>query len=40
MIKLSRIFLYHWHRFDWHVLDVQDSLYLAGHNGSGKSSNS
>ncbi len=38
MIKLSRIFLYHWHRFDWHVLDVQDSLYLAGHNGSGKSS--
>ncbi|MCA0354986.1 MAG: hypothetical protein LCH85_23570 [Chloroflexi bacterium] len=38
MIKLSRIFLYHWHRFDWHMLDVQDSLYLAGHNGSGKSS--
>ncbi len=38
MIKLSRIFLYHWHRFDRHVLDVQDSLYLAGHNGSGKSS--
>jgi uncharacterized protein YPO0396 len=37
-ISLSRIFLHNWHRFKHHVIDVQDSLYLAGHNGSGKSS--
>lgn len=38
MLSLTRIFLYNWHRFHDHILDVQDSLYLAGHNGSGKSS--
>ncbi len=38
MLSLTRIFLYNWHRFDDHLLDVEDSLYLAGHNGSGKSS--
>jgi len=34
----SRIFLHNWRRFTHHVIDVEDSLYLAGHNGSGKSS--
>ncbi|MBX0328596.1 AAA family ATPase [Oscillochloris sp. ZM17-4] len=38
MLSLTRIFLYNWHRFDDHMLDVEDSLYLAGHNGAGKSS--
>jgi len=38
MLSLTRIFLYNWHRFDDHLLDVEDSLYLAGHNGAGKSS--
>ena len=38
MLTLTRIFLHNWHRFTHHVLDVQDSLYLAGHNGCGKSS--
>ena len=38
MLALTRIFLYNWHRFDDHLLDVEDSLYLAGHNGAGKSS--
>ncbi len=38
MLTLSRIFLHNWHRFDHHLIDVEDSLYLAGHNGSGKSS--
>lgn len=37
MLSLSRIFLYNWHRFHHHVIEVEDSLYLAGHNGSGKS---
>ncbi len=37
-LSLTRIFLHNWHRFKHHVIDVQDSLYLAGHNGSGKSS--
>ncbi len=35
---LTKIFLHHWHRFRHHLIEVQDSLYLAGHNGSGKSS--
>ena len=38
MLALTRIFLHNWHRFNHHVIEVQDSLYLAGHNGSGKSS--
>lgn len=38
MLSLTRIFLHNWHRFNHHVIDVKDSLYLAGHNGSGKSS--
>ncbi len=38
MLSLTRIFLYNWHRFNDHILDVEDSLYLAGHNGAGKSS--
>lgn len=38
MLTLTRIWLYNWHRFADHLLDVEDSLYLAGHNGSGKSS--
>ena len=37
MISLTRIYLHNWHRFKDHVIDVEDSLYLAGHNGSGKS---
>lgn len=37
-IALTRIFLHNWHRFAHHLIDVQDGLYLAGHNGSGKSS--
>lgn len=38
MLSLSQIFLHNWHRFSHHRIDVQDSLYFAGHNGSGKSS--
>ncbi|MFV9506826.1 MAG: ATP-binding protein [Oscillochloridaceae bacterium umkhey_bin13] len=38
MLSLTRIWLYNWHRFDDHLIDVEDSLYLAGHNGAGKSS--
>jgi uncharacterized protein YPO0396 len=38
MLSLSQIFLHNWHRFTHHLIPVQDSLYLAGHNGSGKSS--
>lgn len=38
MLSLTKIFLHNWHRFHHHVIAVQDSLYLAGHNGSGKSS--
>ncbi len=38
MLSLSHIFLHNWHRFTHHLIAVQDSLYLAGHNGSGKSS--
>jgi uncharacterized protein YPO0396 len=38
MLTLTRIFLHNWHRFNHHVIEVEDSLYLAGHNGSGKSS--
>lgn len=37
-LSLTRIFLHNWHRFSHHLIDVEDSLYLAGHNGSGKSS--
>lgn len=37
-LLLTKIFLHHWHRFRHHLVAVQDSLYLAGHNGSGKSS--
>ncbi|WP_165774642.1 ATP-binding protein [Candidatus Viridilinea mediisalina] len=38
VLSLTRIFLHNWHRFNHHMLEVQDGLYLAGHNGSGKSS--
>ncbi|MCC7360111.1 MAG: AAA family ATPase [Anaerolineales bacterium] len=38
MLSLTRIFLHNWHRFTHHLIEVEDSLYLAGHNGSGKSS--
>lgn len=38
MLSLTRIFLHNWHRFDHQVIDVEDSLYLAGNNGTGKSS--
>jgi uncharacterized protein YPO0396 len=37
MLSLTRIFLHNWHRFTSVTLEVQDSLYLTGHNGSGKS---
>ena len=37
MLSLTKIFLHNWHRFQHHLIDVKDSLYLAGHNGSGKS---
>ncbi len=38
MLTLTHILLHNWHRFTHHVIAVQDGLYLAGHNGSGKSS--
>ncbi|NTV99761.1 MAG: AAA family ATPase [Oscillochloris sp.] len=38
VLSLTRIFLHNWHRFSHHLIDVTDGLYLAGHNGSGKSS--
>ena len=38
VLSLTRIWLHNWHRFSHHLIDVEDSLYLAGHNGSGKSS--
>src|SRR6266498_109243 len=38
MISLTRIFLHNWHRFDHKLIEVEDSLYLAGNNGTGKSS--
>lgn len=31
-------FLHNWHRLHHHIIPVRDSLYFAGHNGSGKSS--
>jgi uncharacterized protein YPO0396 len=37
-LALTRIFLHHWHRFRHHLIEVEGSFYLAGHNGSGKSS--
>ena len=37
-LTLTRIFLHHWHRFRHVLIEVDGSLYLAGHNGSGKSS--
>lgn len=38
VLSLTRIFLHNWHRFSHHLIEVEDSLYFAGHNGSGKSS--
>lgn len=38
MLSLTRILLHNWHRFHHNVIEVVDSLYLTGHNGSGKSS--
>jgi hypothetical protein len=37
MLELTKIFLHNWHRFRATTLEVQDGLYLAGHNASGKS---
>lgn len=37
MLELTKIFLYNWHRFRSASIQVQDGLYLAGHNASGKS---
>src|SRR5258708_3463914 len=37
-LTLTRLFLHHWHRFRPVVIEVDGSFYLAGHNGSGKSS--
>src|SRR5712692_1158268 len=37
MLDLTCIFLHNWHRFKSVLIPVQDGLYLAGHNGSGKS---
>lgn len=36
-LELTKIFLHNWHRFRSTTLEVQDGLYLAGHNASGKS---
>jgi len=38
MLSLTHIFLRNWHRFDHKMIEVEDSLYLAGANGTGKSS--
>lgn len=38
MLSLTKIYLHNWHRFQHATLPVRDSLYLTGHNGSGKSS--
>lgn len=37
MLELTKIFLHNWHRFRFTTLEIQDGLYLAGHNASGKS---
>jgi uncharacterized protein YPO0396 len=37
-LSLSKLFLHNWHRFDHHVIPVEGGLYLAGENGSGKTS--
>src|SRR5690242_13387088 len=37
MLSLTRIFLHNWHRFRAEMIEVHDSLYLTGNNGSGKS---
>lgn len=37
MLLLSKIYLHNWHRFVDTEIEVDQSLYLAGHNGSGKS---
>lgn len=37
-LLLNRIFLHNWHRFEHHLIEIEDSLYLTGHNGAGKSS--
>lgn len=37
-LLLGRLFLHNWHRFEHHLLEIEDSLYLTGHNGAGKSS--
>lgn len=36
-LELTKIFLHNWHRFRSESISVQDGLYLAGHNASGKS---
>ena len=38
MLLLTRLFLHNWHRFNHNILEVDNGLYLTGHNGSGKSS--
>lgn len=37
-LTLTKIFLHNWHRFRHQLIEVDGSFYLAGHNGSGKSS--
>ena len=37
MLSLTHIFLYNWHRFTSTTLEIEDSLYLTGLNGAGKS---
>lgn len=37
MLLLTKVFLHNWHRFVECEIEVEESLYLAGHNGSGKS---
>jgi uncharacterized protein YPO0396 len=37
MLKLKTVFLHNWHRLEHHQLDTAGSLFLTGHNGSGKS---
>ncbi len=37
MLELTSIFLHNWHRLEHHHLKTRGSLFLTGHNGSGKS---
>jgi uncharacterized protein YPO0396 len=37
MLELKSIYLHNWHRFEHQTLACEGSLFLTGHNGSGKS---